>query len=121
MKLRVFDVSSKTMYNACSVDFETSTVYYKKNGIKIGIPLDDEHVTSYIGREDANGIPVFEGDIVEARYVNDMGTPDETLTIEIEVYGLSSSLDWVDSGGPDGSSWFEDVKVIGNIFKEKYI
>lgn len=80
--------------------------------------LKDVDLLQYTGLKDKNGKEIYEGDIVRAMRVDDYFTDDKpcaiikaiTITIHTEVSGYKQ-------GGPDGSTRFTDIQIIGNIYE----
>ena len=74
----------------------------------------------FTGQIDKNGVEIFEGDIVKCDfYDNCYGKYNEKDLIKEVKCSLSTSIDSMQSGGPDGEDAFINVEVIGNIFENK--
>lgn len=79
----------------------------------------------YIGKDDINGVPIFESDIFKFEYLEELGKPiqllgsfvyGEDLGFDIEVYGVGDNLNdqytilrYINNGQ------FGNFEVIGNI------
>ena len=74
----------------------------------------------FTGQIDRNGVEIFEGDIVKCDfYDNCYGKYNEKDLIKEVKCSLSTSIDPMSSGGPDGEDLFINVEVIGNILENK--
>lgn len=75
--------------------------------------FDDIELIEYIGREDENGVPIYEGDIVERKY--NCGTYIERAVVKYSEEGVVFYFDGFDY---DLLINFErNLKVIGNIYE----
>lgn len=102
-------------------EWNTGRLSVTVNG-KSTLEFDSERYIFQIftGQIDKNSVEIFEGDIVKCDfYDNCYGKYNEKDLIKEVKCSLSTNLDPMSSGGPDGEDLFINVEVIGNIFENK--
>ena len=67
------------------------------------------------GKFDKNGVEIFEGDIVRCDFVDECFSNNKYG--ETGKCSIDTSLDIPSCGGPEGSDYYNNIEVIGNIFK----
>lgn len=103
--------SKKKMINVSQINFTRKNVsdeffnYYN---------FDDIELIEYIGREDENGVPIYEGDIVERKY--NCGTYIERAIVKYSEERVGFYFDGFDYDLL--INFGRNLKVIGNIYEK---
>ena len=94
---------------AISADGE-DIVYMEMDGITF---RNDLKVTRFIGVSDCEGVPIYEGDIIEIKDV-----PQGPFVVTWNPAGLRWSLFAKDTWYDDVQGWVDNLKIVGNIFED---
>jgi len=75
--------------------------------------------TFSLKKVDKNGTLIYEGDIVRATKIDNLFAkpPSKVEEFIASIAGIETNLNCVYSGGPDGSEYYQDVEILGNIFQ----
>ena len=112
-------------WNGQSVQIVNS-IYMEANSDKVTVNdefvVSKSHILKQTPYHDKNGTPIYEGDIVKTRVIDNMlGFPDMIINTIVFQKDINYSISDMESGGPDGSTNYTDILVIGNVFENKDI
>ena len=80
--IRMWNKKEKRMYDVCGFDLITGEIWDYENGFDI----KDCILMQSIGLTDINGKEIFEGDVIKATYVNNIGVEVEAIKVLGVVY-----------------------------------